>query len=113
MITDTKTLTTQNNKHEINELAFENWCKKHITVIVAQYKQKPDYQDLIQDAWLIAYQDLRACQAKQLPINYPILKAKLIERLERKYQEYNNGGITYSGDTDITIEDDIENKAIC
>ena len=98
------------HRQQINELAFENWCKKHITDLLQPYEQKPEYKDLSQDCWLEAYQCLRVCQQKQLPVNYPIVKHRLEQTIARKNQEYKSGGITYSSGNDLDLENEVEIK---
>jgi len=97
---------------QIDEQVFLSWCKKQITGLLHEYEKMPDYQDLSQDCFLAAYQCRRSCQAKNQPVNYPIITRKLKTIIGRKAKAYNNGGITYSGKTDIQIENDVENKAI-
>lgn len=99
-------------KHKpVNEGAFENWCKKHITVMLQPYINNPDYQDLKQDAWLIAYEFLRYCQSNKSAVNYNICRNRIIDKLNRCNRQYITGGITYTGQTDIIMEDDVENVA--
>ena len=91
---------------------FEHWCKKHIETLLSPYAESLNIDDLRQDAWLAAYQCLKSCQDKEIGINYNVVQLKIATQLERCQRQYNNKGITYSGQTDIDIQDDIELKAV-
>ena len=87
----------------IDETAFTNWVKKHITAWLTPYAETPDYKDLSQDIWLIAFTALRECQAKGLPVNYKIVAKRRKAGLKSKLLKYNRAGITQVGNNPIEI----------
>ena len=87
----------------VDETVFTSWVKKRITAWLTPYVETPDYNDLSQDKWLIAFTALRECQAKGLPVNYKIVAQRIRAGLKSKLLKYNRAGITQVGNNPIEI----------
>ena len=106
-----KTENTKGEPKQIDEKIFGRWCKKHITELLQPYAGNQFYEDLYSDCQLKAYRALRSCQVKQIGVNYNEIIKGLTELIPREIKNYTSGGISDSNNTEIELEDDVEDKA--
>lgn len=97
---------------EIDESAFTGWCCNNIPLLLRPYAESVNIDDLTQDAWLAAFHSLRKCQCKGCGVNYGKTKQFMRKVLLRKNLNYTNKGVTYTNQSKIEFEGDIELKAV-